>query len=731
MNSVVPTAESRGGFRRLSVTLLVVVGAALLLVGGITLYARETIFDEHAFAQRATHTLQDEDVRKALDDEILDQVIADGGSQLLSFRPALETVIHGVLDSDPFKQVFRKAAVHVHRLLFERKRESIILDLADAGIALTSGARAISPALAKQIPTDIKPGLISLTKRDWATRALDVADHVRFLGLVLPALALVCFAAAILLAHDRRLAFIRVGGALAVIAALTLIGLFVGRSVLLATLKHHTETVRHAVGASWDAFFDDLHTWALLIGGSGLIAAAAASSVLRPVEVSPGHRLRRIVAWTPASTSGRALRALAVFGLSLLVILQPQWALEVAVITVGGYGLFFAVSEFLRLIELSPAAAGSGGADTPAPSYRRAAVAAAAAPVAVVALAIVVLSGGSHAVARGDRNPKTCNGYSQLCDRPLNEVAFAATHNSMSAAKRRGWFFANHNGGIREQLEYGYRGLLIDTHYGYKTSSRIGQAGIVRTNVLLEHKDRSALVAEIGATAVKAAERLAGSLGFAGIQGQRGVYLCHALCELGDTPLVDGLKEIRVFLDHHPDELLVIFIEDRVSAADTAKAFEQSGLIRYVYTHPREAQWPTLRQLIRSDRRAFVMWENGPGGGITWYHHGFDFTQETPYRFHSQAELASSASCRPNRGTPDSPLFQINNWIDAVPPPPGSGAKSNNYATLLKRAQMCQRIRGLLPNIIGVDFYDQGDALGVVRTLNGLARNARQALPTG
>ncbi|MEA2445732.1 MAG: hypothetical protein QOJ12_3024 [Thermoleophilales bacterium] len=728
-----PTTPSGGrARRRLTATVLVVVGAAFLLVGGVTLYARETLFDEHAFAQRATRTLQDEDVRKALDDQILDQVIADGGSELLSFRPALETVIHGVLDSDPFKQVFRKAAVHVHRVLFDRRRESIILDLADAGIAISGAAKAISPALAKHIPTDIKPGLIKLTKRDWATRTLDVADHVRFLGVLLPLLALVCFAAAILLAADRRLMFIRVGGALAVVAALTLIALFIGRSVLLSTLEHHTETVRHAVGASWDAFLDDLHTWALLVGGTGLIVAAAASSILHPVEGSPAGRLRALVTWAPASSGGRALRAIAVFVLSLLVILQPQWALEVAVITVGAYGVFFAVSEILRLIELGPAAVvGATGAGPPAPSYRRAALAAAAAPVAVVLLAIVVLTGdGDHAAARGDRNPKTCNGFAQLCDRPLNEVAFAATHNSMSAAKRRGWFFANQNGGIREQLEYGYRGLLIDTHYGYKTGGRVGAAGIIRTNILLEHKDRKELVAEIGKTAVSAAERLAGSLGFAGIQGQRGSYLCHALCELGDTTLVDGLKEIRQFLDRHPDELLIIFIEDKVSAADTAKAFEQSGLIRYVYHHPREAQWPTLRQLIRADRRAFVMWEAGPGGGINWYHDGFDFTQETPYSFKSQAQLASPASCRPNRGTPDSPLFQMNNWIDATPPPPGAGRKSNDYSTLLKRARMCQRIRGLLPNIIGVDFYDQGDPLGVVRTLNQLPRNARQALPT-
>ena len=75
-------------------------------------------------------------------------------------------------------------------------------------------------------------------------------------------------------------------------------------------------------------------------------------------------------------------------------------------------------------------------------------------PVAVGAVALVLFTGGGGtAKAAGDRHPKTCNGFAALCDRPLNEVAFAATHNSMSSAHRRGWFFANQDGGIAEQLK--------------------------------------------------------------------------------------------------------------------------------------------------------------------------------------------------------------------------------------------------------------------------------------
>jgi hypothetical protein len=38
-------------------------------------------------------------------------------------------------------------------------------------------------------------------------------------------------------------------------------------------------------------------------------------------------------------------------------------------------------------------------------------------------------------------------------------------------------------------------------------------------------------------------------------------------------------------------------------------------------------------------------------------------------------------------------------------------------------------VRGLVPNIVGVDFYDQGKVLAAVNVINGLPANAKPALP--
>ena len=60
-----------------------------------------------------------------------------------------------------------------------------------------------------------------------------------------------------------------------------------------------------------------------------------------------------------------------------------------------------------------------------------------------------------------------CNGRAELCDRPLDRVALAATHNSMSVPLP-GWYSAMQERPIADQLADGIRGLLIDTHYADK-----------------------------------------------------------------------------------------------------------------------------------------------------------------------------------------------------------------------------------------------------------------------
>ena len=58
-----------------------------------------------------------------------------------------------------------------------------------------------------------------------------------------------------------------------------------------------------------------------------------------------------------------------------------------------------------------------------------------------------------------------CNSYAALCDRRLDEVTFAGTHNAMSASANS-FYFARQSGGLAAQLTRGVRAFLLDLHYG-------------------------------------------------------------------------------------------------------------------------------------------------------------------------------------------------------------------------------------------------------------------------
>ena len=61
----------------------------------------------------------------------------------------------------------------------------------------------------------------------------------------------------------------------------------------------------------------------------------------------------------------------------------------------------------------------------------------------------------------------------------------------------------------------------------------------------------------------------------------------------------------------------------------------------------------------------------------------------------------------------------INHWINTDPAAKPSNAKlANDYGFLLDRARSCARKRGLTPNVIAVDFEDQGNLVGVAERLN-------------
>jgi hypothetical protein len=331
-------------------------------------------------------------------------------------------------------------------------------------------------------------------------------------------------------------------------------------------------------------------------------------------------------------------------------------------------------------------------------------------------LALAILAAVGTWVLRSPPGPAgappitACNGYPELCDRRLDQVVFPTSHNSMGGADIAGWMFPNQNKGIPKQLEDGVRGFLIDAHYGVPVGEHVKTIMDNEKSAMATYE--KALGKEGMAAALRIRDRLVG-----GDEKQRAVYMAHGFCELGATPLIETLGQIRDFLVANPGEILIICIQDEgVTPQDIARCFEKSGLIDFVYRGSVQPPWPTLREMAESDQRVLVMAEHN-SAGVPWYHPAFEVMQETPYEFRDTTQFSEV----PNRGGTSGSLLLMNHWIETVPMPKPSNAEVvNSYDFLLRRARRCQQTRGHVPNLVAVDFYGTGDLMRVVQTLNGV-----------
>jgi hypothetical protein len=711
-------AEGSGRGSRSASRALAITGAVLLLVGVYFLYAAREIFDADSFAKRAAVAIEDERVREPIAETIVDALIENAEPDLVNARPVLISVTSNVLGTGAFESVFRQAAERAHKTIFTRDGENLVLNLADGATLAIDGLKAVSPKIASQIPKGATAKLNRIVESHLALELAKAAERVRVLGYVLPVVALLLLAGAVAADPQRRRGFLTAAASVAVAAGVGLALLLVARTIVVSRLD---SDLQDAGAAVWDALLGGLATWFLILLGAVLILAAAVNTRRQLDPSEPVRRLARLAA-RPEGTLGQVLRALIVLVAGILIIVSPEGFLRVFAIAVGAYAIFYALSELLMLIA-PPPPPGEGDERPLRQRIHLGRLAAGVVAIAVVVVVVIVVAGGDERPrrphVRAAASIERCNGFAELCDRRLNEVSFPSVHNAMSAANDD-FLIANNQKPIPDQLDAGVRGLLIDAHYGRK-----GNGGQVVTDLEKEGQTRQQITEAVGGEFVKTAERLVGRITGTKSSGESEAYLCHVFCELGALPIVDELVRIRKFLETHPDEVLIVFIEDYVEPADIAKAFDEAGLIDYAWTQRRDEPLPTLRQMIASGKRLFVMAENEDGGErYPWYAQGFDLTQETPFTFHTPAELADPASCDRNRGSPQNPLFQLNHWVEAIPRSPTTAAKVNAFKFLHGRAKRCDKKRDLLSNLVAVDFWEQGDLFEVTRKLNGLERDA-------
>lgn len=296
---------------------------------------------------------------------------------------------------------------------------------------------------------------------------------------------------------------------------------------------------------------------------------------------------------------------------------------------------------------------------------------------------------------------RRCLGSEQMCSLRYDQVAFLATHNAMSTTAAR-FIGPLQDPGMISQLDEGARAMLIDT-YRWESASQLSER--------LTSSDWPPALR----TQVRDLVNLANP-------PRPGLWLCHSVCRAGATPLVPALDRLRAWLDANPGEIVTLIVEDHVSAEQTQQAFKTAGLDRLIFTPPADphAKWPTLGDMVGSDRRLVVFAENADGPA-PWYRNFYNYAMETPFSVRSPADL----TCEPLRGGVGKRLFLLNNFITTATGSRQDAATVNNRQFLLDRVHRCQAEREHLVNFVAVDYATIGDALGAVDALNAerLAQN--------
>lgn len=257
-----------------------------------------------------------------------------------------------------------------------------------------------------------------------------------------------------------------------------------------------------------------------------------------------------------------------------------------------------------------------------------------------------------------------CNGDQALCNKRFNEVAFLTTHNAFNAEEDN-FNLPNQTYGLTRQLNDGVRALMIDVY---------DEGGIPT------------------------------------------VY--HSLSFLGTTPLESNLSEVKNFLDANPNEVVTIIFECYADFLMIEEAFINTELLPYTYSQEQGEIWPTLQEMINDDKRLLVLSDRDDAApGESWYHYVWDHAVETDFSNNALSDF----DCDFNRGEPENDLFILNHF--ATDPTLGTGRtdlseQANEFNYFYNRAIQCWSEVGKFPNFPTVDFYELGDGLEVVDSLN-------------
>lgn len=321
-----------------------------------------------------------------------------------------------------------------------------------------------------------------------------------------------------------------------------------------------------------------------------------------------------------------------------------------------------------------------------------------------------------------------CNGFAELCDRRYNEVAFCATHNAQSYKGASGWTgwlvsVQNQDKSITEQLQAGIRAMKIPLHF------EVAKSGNILTACHgLQTEDLKSKVPKFTPKFVIDAVKN---------------HPCYY--DKAAQPFKDLVKEVKAFLDKHPNEVFTFFLEDQTLHHEVIiQAFNEAGMKpeTYMHTQNKKDKWPTLGEMIKNGKRVVVFINNRgvPGTSTPWLHQFDDFIWQTDYSFGDVQALKNDVHNPAIRGgnskvnfnnrfmAPHNKISVVQHFV--TPSVKNytlylggkkSEAQKANMTDVLKPRLKAIYDKAQVPlNFIWVDFFEYGDLFDIVNQMNGV-----------
>ena len=704
----------------------------LLILGGIAMFATAVVgFLNHSivngenFAEVVNKVRQDDAVKEQVGIEI-GRGAVDARPDLVAIQPAIAAASAAVVGSPVLDPVFTPAIKSFHTALTKEGGDSAVLTLADLGSTLTTALKTFAPDAAASLPDNLNVVLADVGGQEGlAAQIIPFISVISTLAWILPLVTLLLLIGAVWLSEQRRVTLVRLGWMLIGVSGGLLV-LVLGMNI--ASLFFPTDNLQDSVTrAALQSFSMPLGVRALATAVVGGLLVAGAGALLPQVDVGGNvRRAARTVLSRPKSQSWQIVRALSLLGVAGLILFFPTATAQIAALLAGvvllAYGAteLDVVAEQLRSADearsqratlASEEEPTSAGGRRRVPAWVVPTVAGLGAVGVLAALIVPQHLPQTDEVQTAAGSDVGCNGYVELCDKPFSEVVIAASHNSMSVADGN-WYLAEQPKDMVSSLDDGIRGLLVDTWYGIPASN--GRAITAPRSVANAEAE---LRAEYGQQVVDSVQRTIDRVRSATPTGEEQPYFCHTVCELGATAMKPEMQRLNAWLEEHPRNVVVLFLQDTVTPADTDKVLRETGLADRAYVHVDGQPWPTLGQMIDQGKQVFVLMENQGGGAeFPYLHQGFDVVQDTEYTFNE----ASDFTCTLKRGQPDSPMFNVNHWLASFAHLVSNAEKVNTYEALMDRVKECDQVRDRAPSMISVNWYDKGDLFQVVNELNGV-----------